>query len=167
MFVTYVSRDGYRNVVAAGMGFEVGINVMKVAIPNWRGRVSPVFDVAGNVLVVAVDAGVELSRHEVGIDVKDPRGRAARLAETGADVLVCGAISRPLEVAVSAAGIEVIPQICGDVDRVLAALIDGRLDQGAFLMPGCVGRDRCSRKGRRRGACWPDEQEGGDGNAQR
>jgi len=125
--------------------------MMKVAIPHWQGRVSPVFDVAGNVMIVEINGGVEQSRQDVVFDVEEPQVRAARLAETGADVLVCGAISWPLEMAVSAAGIEVIPQTCGDVEGVLAAFIDGRLSQGAFLMPGCCGRRRRSRVRRRRG----------------
>ena len=124
---------------------------MKVAIPQWQGRVSPVFDVAGNVLVVEVDDGAERARRDVAFDVEAPRQRAARLTETGANVLVCGAISWPLEVAVSAAGIEVISQTCGDVECVLAAFIDGRLGQGAFLMPGCRGRRRRLRARRRPG----------------
>ena len=123
---------------------------MKVAIPYWQGRISPVFDVAGNVLVVEVDDGVEQARRNVVFDVEDPQGRAARLTETGANVLVCGAISRPLEMAVSSAGMEVISQICGDLECVLAAFIDGRLGQGAFLMPGCCGRRRQQFRARRR-----------------
>ena len=94
---------------------------MKVAIPHWQGRVSPVFDVAGNVLVVEIDGGSERARQEVVFNVDGPQARAARLTEAGADVLVCGAISKPLEVAVSAAGIEVIPQTCGEVGSVLRA----------------------------------------------
>jgi len=141
---------------------------MKVAIPHWQGRVSPVFDVAGNVLVVEIDDGVEQARRDVVFDAEDRQARAARLTETGADVLVCGAISKPLEMAVSAAGIEVVPQTCGDVERVLAAFIDGRLDQGAFLMPGCCGQRRRFQAGRRSGGrCWRYGQKGGDGNAQR
>ena len=93
-------------------------------------------------LVVEIDSGVEQARQDVVFDVEAPQARAARLIETGANVLVCGAISWPLEMAIAAAGIEVIPQICGDVTSVLAAFIEGRLDQGAFLMPGCCGRRR-------------------------
>ena len=141
---------------------------MKVAIPHWQGRVSPVFDVAGNVLVIEIDGGAERARQDVVFNVDGHQARAARLTETGADVLVCGAISKPLEVAVSAAGIEVMPQTCGEVGSVLAAFIDGRLSQGAFLMPGCCGRRRRFQGGRRHGArCWRNGQKGGDGNAQR
>jgi len=124
---------------------------MKIAIPHWRGRVSPVFDVAANVLVAEINGSVERGRQDVSFDAEEPQARAARLAQTGADVLICGAISRPLEMAVSATGVEVIPQICGDVERVLAAFIGGRLDQDAFLMPGCCGRRRRFGVRRRRG----------------
>jgi len=125
---------------------------MKVAIPHWRGRVSPVFDVAERVLIVEFDGGIERSREEVLFDADEPQARAARLAETGAEVLVCGAISWPLEMAVAARGIQVIPQTCGDVECVLAAFSDGRLNEDAFLMPGCCGRRRrvrVRRRGRR------------------
>ena len=123
---------------------------MKVAIPHWRGRVSPVFDVAGSVLLVDVDGGEERGRRDVQLEMEELPARAGILAELGADVLVCGAISWPLERALSAAGIEVVPQTCGDVERVLAAFLDGRLDQNEFLMPGCCGRRRRLRMRRRR-----------------
>jgi len=122
---------------------------MKVAIPHWQGRVSPVFDVAGNVLIVELSGGTELERRNVTFDAETMHDRATRVAETGANVLICGAISRPLEMAISAAGIDVIPQTCGDVDQVLAAFVAGQLNQGAFLMPGCCGR-RGRFRGRRR-----------------
>lgn len=120
---------------------------MKVAIPHWQGRVSPVFDVAGSVLIAEIGDGAAEGREEVLLNgVEDPQVRAARLRECGADFLICGAISRSLEAAVLAAGVEIIPQTCGDVERVLAAFADGRLSQDAFLMPGCFGRRRRSRR---------------------
>jgi len=123
---------------------------MKVAIPHWQGRISPVFDVAGNVLVVEIRNGVEQSRRDVVLNAEDPQLRAAALAQTGADLLICGAISWPLEMALSAAGIDLISQTCGDVEQVLAAFARGQLQQDAFLMPGCCGRRRQFRARRRR-----------------
>ena len=123
---------------------------MKIAIPHWQGRVSPVFDVAGRVLVVEMNSGAELARQDVVLDVEDPQLRAARLAQTGANLLICGAISWPLEMALSACGIDVIPQTCGEVEQVLAAFAAGQLCQDAFQMPGCCGRRR-QRARRRRG----------------
>jgi predicted Fe-Mo cluster-binding NifX family protein len=116
--------------------------MIKVAIPHWQGRVSPVFDAAGHVFVFEIEAGSVRSRQDVPLTPEDPQRRAALVAATGADVLICGAISRPLEVAVSAAGIEVIPQTCGDIESVLAAYTNGDLAQVGFRMPGCCGRRR-------------------------
>ena len=141
---------------------------MRVAIPHWQGRVSPVFDVAGNVLLVDVADGKEHARQNVAFDTEQPQARASLLADQGATVLICGAISWPLEMAISAAGIEVIPQTCGAIEQVLAAFLDGQLNQDTFLMPGCCGRRRRMQAGRRRGGrCWRGRQKGGDGDAQR
>lgn len=141
---------------------------MKVAIPQWQGRVSPVFDVAGNVLLVEVAEGKEQARQSVPIDAEQPQERASLLSRHAASVLICGAISWPLEMTVSAMGIEVISQTCGDIEQVLAAFLNGQLNQEAFLMPGCCGRRRRFQAGRRRGGrCWRNGQKGGDDNAQR
>jgi predicted Fe-Mo cluster-binding NifX family protein len=127
---------------------------MKVVIPHWQGRVSPVFDVAGNLLLVDVDNGTEQGRENARLDATEPEARARRLAELGAEVLVCGAISWPLEAAIAAAGVKVIPQICGEVEQVLAAFLEDRLAQDAYRMPGAAGgrqrfRTRCRGRQRR------------------
>ena len=109
------------------------------------------FDVAGKVLLVEVVNGREQARQEVALAVAEPQARANLLAELGTDVLICGAISWPLELAASVAGVKVIPQTCGEVEQVLAAFITGRLTQDAFLMPGCRGRRRRFQGGRRCG----------------
>lgn len=132
---------------------------MKVAIPHWQGRVSPVFDVAGKVLVVELRDGAEQARQDVILDSEDPGVRATRLVQIGTDFLICGAISWPLEMALSAAGIEVISQTCGDVEQILAAFARGQLQRDAFLMPGCCRRRRQFRA-RRRGGRYRDPTPG-------
>jgi predicted Fe-Mo cluster-binding NifX family protein len=123
---------------------------MKVAIPCWQGRISPVFDVAADLLLVEADEGTERHRQTARLDAADPDARARQLAELGAEVLLCGAISWRLELAVAAAGVEVISQICGQVEQVLAAFVEGRLAQQDFLMPG-GSRRRQRLRMRRRG----------------
>lgn len=120
---------------------------MKVAIPHWQGRVSPVFDVATRVLLVETANGRERSREELLMTATDPAQRAGELAQGGADVLICGAVSWPLEMAVSSAGIEIITQVCGQVEEVLRAFLEDTLSDPAFLMPGCCGRRRRFRGG--------------------
>ena len=116
--------------------------VMKVAIPHWQGRVSPVFDAATRLLLVDVADGHESGRAELPLTATDPTQRAGELSRGGTNVLICGAISWPLEMAVSSAGIQVIAQVCGHVEEVLRAFFEGKLSDPAFLMPGCCGRRR-------------------------
>lgn len=123
---------------------------MRVAIPTWDERVSPVFDVAKRLLVVDIEGDVEVSREEAGLEGAQLMPRARRVAELGVDVLICGAISQPLEAMLASAGVRVIPQTCGPAEDVFRAFVSGQLADNAFLMPGCCGRRRRFR-GRRRG----------------
>jgi predicted Fe-Mo cluster-binding NifX family protein len=124
--------------------------VMKIAIPTWDGRVSPVLDVARRLVVVDVQGSTEVARREAELGEAHVTARARRIAELGADVLICGAVSWPLEAILLSAGVQVIPQMCGSIEDILQAFLSGRLADGAFLMPGCFGR-RQRRRGRRRG----------------
>ena len=124
---------------------------MKIAIPEWQGRVSPVFDVASKVLLVDIEGERELQRQEHLLSPTDPWARAQAVRDTGAKVLICGAISRPLQAALCSAEIQLIGNICGPIDEVLAAFREGRLDGTVFLMPGCCRRRRRFHGGGRRG----------------
>jgi predicted Fe-Mo cluster-binding NifX family protein len=113
---------------------------VKVAIPTWELRVSPVFDVARRLLVVDLESNAEASREEMSLDETQVARRARRVAELGVDVLICGGVSKPLEAALVSAGVRVISEICGSVEDVLRAFVSGDLANGAFLMPGCCRR---------------------------
>jgi len=127
---------------------------VKIAVPEWQGRVSPVFDVASKVLLVEIEDNRELQRQEDTLGSKYALARARALRDMGVDVLICGAVSWPLEVALRSVGIKVICNICGPVEAVLAAFRNGRLDERVFLMPGCYRRRRRFRGGGRRGRSW-------------
>ena len=105
-------------------------------------------------MLIETDGGKEVARQDIALRADDPQARAIQLFDAGAGVLICGAISRPLEFAIAAMGIEVRTQICGNVECVLSAFIDGSLDQAAFLMPGCCARRRQMGGGQRRGRRW-------------
>ena len=113
---------------------------MVLTIPQYNGRVSPVFDVAGQLLVVDIKHAREVGRHEVPLQASRPLARAREVAGLGADVLICGAISRELEVALVSIGVRVIPHAVGEVDGVVAAFIGGRL-------PGVEARPVRTRSG--------------------
>ena len=118
-----------------------------MAIPTWNGRVSPVLDVATCLLVVDAEGGAEVARREVEIAEAHLTTRVNRIRELGVEVLICAAVSGPLEAALYSAGVRVLPQTCGPVEEVLRAFLAGRLTDEAFLMPGCCGRRRRCRGG--------------------
>ncbi len=121
---------------------------MKVAVPICRGRVSPVLDVARRVLLVDVEHGAVTSQTEQVLHHPDP---AASMARLDVAVLVCGAISRSLRFRLDAAGVEVIAQVCGPVEIVLKAYLNGTLGEQRFAMPGCRRHAKAHRTRARRG----------------
>jgi len=124
---------------------------VKVVLPIHGERISPVFDVAKRFVLFDVSQHAESVRREVRIENADSMARTKRVIELGSHVLICGAISWPLEALLAAAGVRVVPNRCGAVDEVFAAFVAGDLAEHAFLMPGCTGRRRRHRNGRRRG----------------
>ncbi len=115
-----------------------------LAIPNFQGRVSPVFDVASRLTVVRVKGRAEVARREITLFETRPEGIARCLAELGVNVLVCGGISSTLERLLNRDGVRVAAQVCGDVEAVIRAFLDRTLDAPEFRLPGCfqqhVGR---------------------------
>lgn len=122
---------------------------MKVALTIWNHRISPVFDTARNLTVITLENGTEIERASYEIAELDYFNRADRLQALHVDVLICGAISRPLENEIIARGIDVIAHVCGFMDDIFQAYCTNQLSQDRFLMPGCCGRRRfrCRHQG--------------------
>jgi predicted Fe-Mo cluster-binding NifX family protein len=121
---------------------------MKIAIPIWQGRISPVFDVAGQLLLVDLADGREVAREEQLVDGTTADERTRKLSESGVETLICAGISRVLEASLVERGIQVIAQICGNVEEVLAAFTSGSLGEERFAMPGCCGQKRRRQHGK-------------------
>ena len=121
---------------------------VKIALPVWSGRISPVFDTAQQVIVVEAERDRTLRRTEESVGDQTPAGKVRRLAALGVGVLVCGGISRPVAALVETSGIQLVPWIAGEVEEVLTAFIQGRLQEDQFFMPGCGRRGRRFRRGR-------------------
>ena len=117
---------------------------MRIAIANWNDRVSPVLDSAASLTVVEHGATGETGRRLVRLDGAGVRSRASQISVLGLDVLICGAVSRPLYELLAADGFEIVAFVAGEVDRVLAAFVRGELPDQALTLPGC----RCCRGGR-------------------
>jgi predicted Fe-Mo cluster-binding NifX family protein len=121
---------------------------MKVALATWNGRISPVFDVARQVLMLDVEDGRAIARHEETLPGTDPHAQADRVMALATQTLICGAISQPMAAMLAAKNVRVIPFTAGSVEEVLAAWLAGSLPSPALSMPGCCGRMRRCRGGR-------------------
>jgi len=115
-----------------------------IAITEWNGIISPVFDASRSFLFVWPDDKREL------IVLTDPSLNAKfdALKKNNADTVICGAISMQPVALLAENRITVIPWIRGPVDDVIEAYRAGSLQSTRFLMPGC-GHGRCFRRTRR------------------
>lgn len=115
---------------------------MKTAYSIFGTRIAPVFDTARDILLVE-SRGQDIR----GEDLHKLGGRNAAediawMVSQGVERLVCGALSRPLQAMVNAAGIKTDAFVAGEARQVIQASLDGTLRGSAFTMPGCCGRRR-------------------------
>lgn len=120
---------------------------MRVAIPTWENRISPVFDTAKQLLVVDIENHRETARQIHPLASGSLMRRIETLSQLGIDLLICGAITRPLLGGLTRTGIQIIPYVCGNVESILKSVIAGEGIETRFAMPG-RGRRR-HRHGRR------------------
>jgi predicted Fe-Mo cluster-binding NifX family protein len=101
-----------------------------------------VFDLSRSLDVVDIRDGEAVERRGAALPSDDPVAKVETLVSLGVLHLVCGAVSRPLEVLLASRGITVAPFVCGRVEDVLTAFLQDRLSDPALAMPGCCGRRR-------------------------
>jgi predicted Fe-Mo cluster-binding NifX family protein len=131
---------------------------MKLALSVFKDCISTVFDAADQLVILETDGANGNKRTMVRISTTDPANRATQIKDKGIDVLICGAISRPLQASIVALGIAVYPFVRGPVEEVIAAYQSDRLGQAAFSLPGCHGHGPGDGRGRGRGMRCPWRQ---------
>ena len=113
---------------------------MKIALSVWKGCISTVFDTADQLLVLEIDGKNGWKRTTVRLHPADIAEWANQIKEMQIEVLICGAISRPLETSLTSLGIRVYGFVRGPVEEVFAGYQKGKMDHAVFAMPGCRGR---------------------------
>ena len=121
---------------------------MKAALTVWDGRISPVFDVSREALLLTIEHGAVAARSSENLETPTPRLKLDRLTELGVETLICGAISEPLHHELTTRGVTVIGFVAGEIDEVVTTFLAGRLPTPALAMPGCCGRQNRFRGGR-------------------
>ncbi len=126
---------------------------MRIAIPIWEDRVSPVFDTALRLMVVETKDRKEESRWIYYIDEQDLTRKCQRIRKLGLDTLICGAVSHPFLRMLQSSGLDVVQEISGPAEEVLEAYLRGDINNAKFIMPGC-------RRGRHQHGCDRKNQKG-------
>jgi len=111
---------------------------MKIAIPEHQGRVAPVFDTCGRMLIFTRDENREVLVAEQDWSTVSRQARAVRLKELGIDVLLCGAISCGIEDQIHGQGISHVAWLAGEVATILKAYREGRAMNPEYAMPGTL-----------------------------
>lgn len=117
----------------------------KVAITIWDERISPVFDVCREALILEIDKGNVLSVVTEKFENPSPLKKIERLVQIGIETVICGAISESLSRELADRKVKVIGFVAGPVDQVIQAFLSKSLPTTALNMPGY-----CSRKKRQR-----------------
>ena len=120
---------------------------MRIGVPTYNGRVSPVLDASERLLLLETNPG----ESEPGLTERPlPSGslvrRVSAIAALGLDLLVCGALSREMAGLLTAANVPVRPWVSGETEDVLRAALAHGLDDPRFDMPGCRRRRRRHRR---------------------
>jgi predicted Fe-Mo cluster-binding NifX family protein len=139
---------------------------MKVAVTVWEDTVSTVCDFSSRLLVFDVMGDQVKNRSFIPFETRILPERVNRLEALGVEVLLCGAISRPLERMIRASGVKVISCLRGSIDEIIRAYMDGGLPDACFTLPGFAPGAGCVRGRRRRHSRisgLPDKPKGDDG----
>ena len=110
--------------------------MLRVAIPIFRSRVSPIFDSCVRALLLDIEEGKVVQEKDIYLNKLSLSQRFKLLRQAGATIVVCGHISDPFYDMLSEANIKVINGIAGTVDEVVEAFISDRLDDRVFHLPG-------------------------------
>lgn len=114
-----------------------------IAITEWNGVVSPLFDAACTWHCVQPDGSTAVFNVK-NLSLVD---KSELCVTEGIEVMICGAISAHARTLLEERGIRVLPWVCGPVASVIETYRSGEEISFRFAMPGCRGTG-C--RGRRR-----------------
>ena len=110
--------------------------MIRVAIPVFRKKVSPVFDTCTRVLLVDIENNREIDRKELYLDALSLTERMTLLLKSGVSVIICGGISDVMENMLVGKRIDLIDNITGKIENVLSAYRNKELSRPQFQLPG-------------------------------
>jgi len=110
--------------------------MVRIAIPIFHKRVSPVLDACIRLSVIDIEKKTVIERQEVFLDNLSLSERVNLIKKLNIDVIICCAVSEVLNHMLTSTDIRIICGIMGDVDQILDAFLYDQLDNPDFHMPG-------------------------------
>jgi hypothetical protein len=112
------------------------LEVRRIALPAFRGRVSPVLDTCDHLCLPHPDDKEQAAQRTVPMKGLSIYERTSEIKKLGIQFIICGAVSESFYNLLKEAGIDLRCGISGDIDEVIQAYHTGKLDQSRFRMPG-------------------------------
>ena len=110
--------------------------MIRIAIPIFHNRVSPVLDTCTRLLIVDFEGKSGVERREISLDGCSQFERFEIVKNLNPDAIICCGISEVFDKMLQSAGIRLISGIAGDVEQVAEAFLSNRIDDPSFRMPG-------------------------------
>jgi predicted Fe-Mo cluster-binding NifX family protein len=132
---------------------------MKVAIPLFKDRISPRFDVCPEIWIIELNDGKVINQEKSPIESFNLQQRIDQLTSKGVDKIICGGIDSFCMDHLGNRGIDVIHNVAGEAGEVLNLFLRGGLRSG-FYCNGRKGRGFCPwRRGPGRGRHIDDKRK--------
>lgn len=109
---------------------------MKIAIPIWGNRISPVFDSAATFMIVEVRNLKIINRKFEKFDPTNKNQISSIFANYHIGTLICGAITDVHAKSIEQNGVKLISFITGNADEVLVTYLKKPHGISDFSMPG-------------------------------
>jgi predicted Fe-Mo cluster-binding NifX family protein len=118
---------------------------MKVAIPLFKDRISPRFDVCPEIWIIELNNGEVINQEKWPMESFNLQQRLDQLISKGVDKIICGGIDSFCIGQLGNRGIDVIHNVAGEAGEVLNLFMRGVLRPG-FYCNGKRGRGFCGWK---------------------
>ena len=119
-----------------------------LAIPVFRARVAPVLDWCSKIIIIPEEGPDAASGRDIDVMEENIFRLMRTLREKGIKTLICGALSPEMLNYCESIGLRIIHGIAGDIEEVLQAYREQKLDQPQYWLPGCRGQRRYKGGGR-------------------
>ena len=112
--------------------FGSSINVKKIAITVFQGRVVSRLESAKHLLLVTIEDEKIKSRELLQLKDEDPLGKIDVIFELKPDIVICGGLTNMCEYILRHSKIKIIPWVQGNVEYILSLCLNNAFIQGYY-----------------------------------